>query len=277
MKPLLLILFICLTGAAEALSCTLWSAHGNEWVSGGGSLIAKNRDWIADHRQVLQMVTPSQGYRYYGIHAEGNDEPGLKAGINEKGLVVVSSTAGSISRKRRKEADRTKGLLVKLLAANQSVDSALKKENLFVGPRNIMLADKTKIAVIEIGLNGEYAVAVRQNAFLTQTNHYLDAKLLKFNENRGESSHVRRQRIETLLRGGARPYAMDDFVSFSRDRHDGPDNSIWRTGSTPKKQATLSAWIVYLPENGPPQLHVRLANPGEEERTYRLSLDDVFP
>jgi len=276
MKKLLFIVFICLTFSPNAFSCTLWSAQGDDWVQGGGALIAKNRDWIADHRQVLKLVIPKHGYRYFGIHAEGNDEPGLKAGINEKGLVVVSSTAGSISRKLRKESDRTKGLLAKLLNESDSVDSALKKERMFVGPRNIMLADKTKIAVIEIGLNGEYSVAVKQNGVLTQTNHYLDEKLLKSNEKTGESSRRRRQRIEELLRNHAKPYSLDDFIAFSEDRNDGPDNSIRRTSSTPKKAVTLSVWIVYFPKNGHPQLYVRLANPKEEEKTSRLNLDDVF-
>ena len=30
--------------------------------------------------------------RYYGLFATGNEEPGLKAGVNEKGLVVVSAS-----------------------------------------------------------------------------------------------------------------------------------------------------------------------------------------
>jgi hypothetical protein len=276
MKKLLFMAFLCLTCSPNAFSCTLWSAHGDDWVKGGGALIAKNRDWIADHRQVLKLVTPKHGYRYFGIHAEGNDEPGLKAGINEKGLVVVSSTADSIPRKLRKESDRTKGLLVRLLNESDSVDSALKKERMFVGPRNIMLADKTKIAVIEIGLNGEYSVAVKQNGVLTQTNHYLDKKLLKFNEKTGDSSRRRQQRIAALLCNHAKPYSMDDFIAFSQDRNDGPDNSIWRTGSTPKKAVTLSVWIAYLPENGHPRLYVKLTNPKEEEKTSRLNFEDVF-
>jgi isopenicillin-N N-acyltransferase-like protein len=276
MKKLIFIIFIYLTSSQSAFSCTLWSARGDDWVKGGGTLIAKNRDWIADHRQVLKLVAPKHGYRYFGIHVKGNDEPGLKAGINEKGLVVVSSTAGSISKKLRKESDTTKGLLVRLLNESDSVDSALKKERIFVGPKNIMLADKTKIAVIEIGLNGEYSVAVKQNGVLTQTNHYLDEKLLKFNEKTGESSRRRQQRIEELLRNHAKPYSMGDFIAFSQDRNDGPDNSIRRTGSTPKKEVTMAVWIVYLPENGHPRLYVKLANPKEEEKTSRLNFEDVF-
>ena len=100
--------------------------------------------------------------------------------------------------------------------------------------------------------------------------------LLKFNEKTGESSRRRRQRIEELLRNHAKPYSLDDFIAFSEDRNDGPDNSIRRTSSTPKKAVTLSVWIVYFPKNGHPQLYVRLANPKEEEKTSRLNLDDVF-
>jgi len=55
--------------------------------------VVKNRDWWPDHRHEIKRVTPKPGFRYYGLFATGNDEPGLKAGVNEKGLVVVSATA----------------------------------------------------------------------------------------------------------------------------------------------------------------------------------------
>jgi hypothetical protein len=79
-------------GSRAAESCTLWAAVG-EATRGGGSLVVKNRDWRPDHRQEIKRVTPKQGFRYFGLFATGNDEPGLKAGVNEKGLVVVSATA----------------------------------------------------------------------------------------------------------------------------------------------------------------------------------------
>ena len=63
---------------------------------------------------------------------------------------------------------------------------------------------------------------------------------------------------------------------MSADREGGPDNAIWRTGSTPVKERTLSSWIVYSPADGPPELYVKIANPQEEERIQRLNFKDLF-
>lgn len=48
------------------------------------------------HVQVLKMQRPTNGYAYFGLYAEGNDAPGIKEGINEKGLTVVTASAGTI-------------------------------------------------------------------------------------------------------------------------------------------------------------------------------------
>jgi len=271
-----LLLFPLFLFAQSAFSCTLWSAHGEGTVLGGGTLIAKNRDWVPDHRQILKTVRPKTGYRYFGIFAEGNDDSGLKAGINEKGLVVVSSTAGSIPKKIRREADRTKGLLTKLLRECDGIDAVLKKELLFLGPRNLLLADGKKIAVIEIGLHGEHAATIGQNGFLTHTNHYRDEKLLKYNWKIGESSGRRLERIEALLKDDAPPYSLDDFIAFSGDRSGGPDNGIWRTGGSPGKERTLSVWIVHSPPRSSPRLYIKIANPQEKEEVHRPDFRDLF-
>jgi hypothetical protein len=70
------------------------------------------------------------------------------------------------------------------------------------------------------------------------------------------------------------PLTMEDFIKFSGDKNDGPDNSIWRTGSTPQKTRTLATWIVEIPKNDVPTLYVKCANPGEEEKTYEVKLED---
>ncbi|MPM99375.1 hypothetical protein SDC9_146566 [bioreactor metagenome] len=69
---------------------------------------------------------------------------------------------------------------------------------------------------------------------------------------------------------------MDKFISFSNDRNNGPDNSIMRTGSTPKKSRTLSTWAVSIPKEGAPELYVKLLNPGENEKVIRINADDAF-
>ena len=86
-KPLIAIL-ICALSPMPALACTLWGAAGA--AANGGTLISKNRDWAPDHHQVLKKVHPKKGWAYFGLYAEGNGDAGLKAGVNEKGLTIVS-------------------------------------------------------------------------------------------------------------------------------------------------------------------------------------------
>lgn len=66
-------------------ACTLWGASGTA-VEGRGTLVAKNRDWNPDHRQELVVLKPTPGYRSLLLKAVGGAEPGVKAGVNEKGL-----------------------------------------------------------------------------------------------------------------------------------------------------------------------------------------------
>ena len=264
-------LFSCLPGQA----CTLWAANGTE-VRQGGSLIVKNRDWQPDHRQDLKLVSPAKGYKYVGLYAVDGDHKGLKAGINEKGLVVVSATAGSIPTGARNTMPYTVGLNTRLLRECGSVDDALAKIALFLGPQILMLADREKIAVVEIGPEGAFAATVRQNGTLYHTNHYIADSMLAYNRVSGTSSRTRLERIAELLEGGQRPYDLEAFIGFAADKNAGPDNSIFREGSTPRKARTLATWAVKLPPAGSPELYIDILNPGEQPRIVRIQADDVF-
>ncbi|HOS76345.1 MAG TPA: carcinine hydrolase/isopenicillin-N N-acyltransferase family protein [Verrucomicrobiota bacterium] len=89
---LLILLFLGGISCASVHACTLWGAAGVD--AGGGTIISKNRDWKPDHVQVLKMQRPTNGYAYFGLYAEGDDAPGIKEGINEKGLTVLAEKAG---------------------------------------------------------------------------------------------------------------------------------------------------------------------------------------
>lgn len=270
---LLIALMVLLPNMTEA--CTLWAANG-EAVQGGGSMIVKVRDWAPDHRQELKLFTPTTGYRYYGLVAVDGKYPGLKAGINEKGLVVVTATAGSIPNSERRAMPSTRGIMSTMLKQCASVDEALTLGDLFWGPQYIMLADKDKIAVIEIGPEGKSAVDVRQNDKLYHTNHYVLGDMLEHNRKIGDSSLTRYQRIRELLKDERTPYSLNNFLLMSNDCNDGPDNSIFRTGSTPDKTRTLAIWAVIIPPQSTPELQVRILNPGEEEQIVKLTLKEIF-
>lgn len=268
---LLSILFLAYQSASEA--CTLWAAAGSA-VENGGTLIVKNRDWSPTQVQSLKFVRSEKGYSYFGINAEGK-EGGLRAGINEKGLVVVSATADSIPKNERQSMPQAKGSLVKILKECASVEEAVQRADLFIGPKMLMLADREKIATVEIGPQGVFTVDMRDNGLLYHTNHYVLPGMEGYNKRLNVSSTTRYARIGDLLEGG-HAYNFEELLSFSADVHDGPDNSIFRTGSKPGKVRTMAVWAVRIPLVGSPEVYAKLLNAGEEEKVYNFPAADFF-
>lgn len=252
---------------------TLWGAAGI--AAGGGTLLAKNRDWKPNHRQILKHSPPGDGFAWFGLYAVGGDDPGIKAGVNEKGLTVVSASASSIPKKRRAQQPGKHGAISQILSRFASVDElAANADRIFADSRAIFLlvADRQQILLAEIGLGGEFVFHAVDEGTLAHTNHYLNKDLAVFNTANTPSSTMRLARINTLLKQAPQPYTLREFARMSRDRHDGPDNSLWRSG----KEHTLSSWIVQTPASGAPRLRVLLANPGEEEKTVEYTLDEAF-
>ena len=269
-------LLIIFGNAAPSLdACTLWGGAGAD-VSGGGTLICKNRDWTPNQRQVLELVTPEKGHRYFALRVvrlKGNEN---KAAINEKGLVIVTATAGSIPASERKKLEKNHRLISTIMEQCATVEEVLQHPDWFKGPVFLMIADRQTLAIIEIGPNGVFAVKKTMEGALSHTNHYLDPEMEKFNIKIGKSSAVRFGRIQDLLGEKKGNYTPADFKAMSRDSVAGPDNSIWRTGSTPTTTRTLASWIVYQPIQGVSRLFVRIANPGELEQRFDADCASLF-
>jgi isopenicillin-N N-acyltransferase like protein len=260
---------------SSAHSCTAWAVAGDR-VRDGGTLLAKNRDWKPEEDE-LKLVTPEKGFRYMALLAlRSGRTRWVVAGINEKELAVISTTVSSIPKQERLIGKG--GINEKILANFDSVDAVIHQKGKLSEnhPTFLMLADRHKIAYIEIAPGGDVAAKVSENGTLCHTNHYIDSGFLWANKKVGTSSSKRLHRIEQLLTEHSSPLTLDDFAGFSDDRHDGPDDSIWRTGSSPGRTRTLATWIVSIPESGFPSLYVKLANPGEAEKTFRLKLDETF-
>lgn len=258
-----------------ARACTLFGAAGPA-VAGGGTLLVKNRDWRPDHTQELALVVPDRGYRYIGLFARGGKAPGLKAGVNQAGLAVVSATAGSLPRNLRRSLPGLGGWLRALLAGCDSVEAALAKAELFrvAKPMMLLLADRRELARVEIAPGGRYAVTRADKGTLWQTNHYLEPSLAGANLAVGASSAARAARIRDLLATGPTPWTLTGLLALSDDTTNGPDNGIWRTGGKPGATRTMATLAVSLPPRGPGLLRVRLADPGRPEQRIRLLLDD---
>ncbi|QYM79659.1 C45 family peptidase [Horticoccus luteus] len=260
-------------GAFEVRACTLWAAVApNE----GGTIIAKNRDWKPDHTQVLKLRR-GKGYAYFGLYAVGNDEPGLKEGVNEKGLCVVTATAGSIPKAMRKaQSSKRGGVTAMLLAKYAMCDEVLADaEKLFHGrnPIFLMISDHTKILTLEVGLDGRFAVKVTAAGHAAHTNHFLEPALADCNLKIGESSATRFRRISELLEAAPGPLDTAAFATMSADRYAGDSDSLWRVG---KGSITLSSWILETPAKGDMTLRVVLANPGQPKEEKRFVLDEKF-
>jgi hypothetical protein len=239
-------------------------------------LIAKNRDWAPDHRQQLKIVRPKEGYASVVLAAVGGAEPGAKAGVNEKGLVIVTATVNQVPTAERQRVDQTKGLMSHLLARCASVEDLLKQIELFRRPVFYLVGDRKEIAVIEVAPDGSRSITRSDAGTLHHTNHYcaIDPPYLK--RKPGASSTNRSARIEELLKNPHRPFTVDDFIRFSEDKAAGPDNSIWRTGSAPQKTRSLATWLVAIPATGSPRLYLKTADPEEAERLCRLTVDDAL-
>ena len=269
---LLIAITLLLTAPVEA--CTLFAANGSV-VDDGGTLLVKNRDWEPNQHQVIKFVPSKDGYSYFGLYAEGT-AAGMKAGINEKGLTVVSATAGSIPSKERKNMLNKAGSLAKLLKECASVEEALTRTDLFLGPKILMLADKKSVATIEIGPEGKFSIEQKENDYICHANHYVAEDMLNFNKKIGQSSQKRYERICQLLDDASSPFSLDVFLNFSNDRNDGPDNSIFRLGSNPANTRTMAVWAVKIPLDSSPEVYVRILNPNEDEKIIKIVAGDFF-
>lgn len=259
--------FISVTNLAYA--CTLWAGAGANIV-GGGTIISKNRDWIPNHQQQLRLVAQG-GYRFISLYAIGNDSSGTKAGVNEKGLTIVSASPPSYLEKpenyMKKTSTRT------LLSRYDSVDTAiraLEAGKWVCGPEYLMLSDGKEIASIEFGLNGSYDVVSRTGAGITfHTNHYLSQKLIALNPSKFSNSQNRYNKIKGFLES-KNTFDAADFREYSLDI------TLWREGASPTSARTLSSFIVRQEPNGTGVLYLRMSNPGKPITNYEFALKDLF-
>lgn len=256
-----------------ATACTLWGAA--EPTSAEGTLLAKNRDWRPDHLQSVRLIHPASGLAFLGLYADTGAEPGIKGGVNQAGLSIVSATAGSLPKAVRNEGTHRPGVITPILTRYHSLDEvAAHADALFANakPVFLLLADATGLMQVEIGQDGHYAITRTRNGTLAHTNHYFDSSLLRQTQKVGDSSATRLARVNALLAENKGPHTLDEFSRTSQDHHDGADNSLWRSG----KEFTLAGWQIALPKNDAPHLHLVMANPGQAEQKVDWKLDAAF-
>jgi hypothetical protein len=257
----------------QASACTLWGAAGTS--SADGTLLAKNRDWRPDHVQEIRLHHPAHGLAFVALYADTGKGKSIRDGVNEAGLSVVSAEASSLPKSIREAEPKTHGIMTAVLTGYRNLDEVeADAGKLFTGikPVFLMLGDSKGLMTVEVGQDGHYAVKRETSGTMAHTNHYLDTGLIGQEQKIGPSSAARYARINALLDSGPRVHTLDEFSRISRDRHDGPDNSLWRNG----REFTLAGWQIALPAGGPPHLHLLVANPGETEQHFDLRLDAAF-
>lgn len=265
---------ICLVIFPPAHACTIWAATGED-VKGGGGIIAKNRDNLSHLYTALKGVSYEKGFSFYGLFdTEANGY--VTAGVNEKGLVVVNASANSVPKTKRHTA--TEDLTQRLLTSFDSVTSVLSESDLFrkSHPAIYIIGDASRIASIEVAPGANISISMKENGSLAFTNHYTSPDLDIANEQHSTGSLMRLERIQYLLSCRKSPFGIDDFIAFSNDATGSSEGALWRSSVAPNTIRTLASWIIHVPRNGPPVLHVRLANDNETERTVTIVLDGAF-
>ena len=268
-----------MTQAGAASACTVFAAAGPELVPSGGTLVGKVRD-ERPAKQIVKTVASGDGYAFVGLFVGDNERYNM--GVNEKGLVVFRTTAGSIPKKVRSRSVRYKspaGLSghEQIIRHCATVEEALKS-GVFLEPTNYVIADRKKIAYVEVLPDGTHASRVYDRGRFAHTNHYLMPEHQAGNVKIGESSRIRYERITTLMDEQAKPYSMEDFIAWTKDRHDGPDNSIERIGVPGKSSSTtLSAMVVHIPPEGDPEIYLRWReNPAVEDMSIAKEARSIF-
>lgn len=269
------VLVVLLFQCSPALSCTLWGAVGTSTVD-AVTLVGKNRDWKPGQTHELRRVSSAGSYAFLGLFAIGGESPGLKAGINEKGLVVIMATAPDTGVPDAFVPDADNMSSHRILSDFATVEETLTKMDGSIKATFYMVADSKRIAVFEGTTGDETGVRVTQDGFIAQTNHYISPELKSLNKKGQSSSRKRYGRIMSLLASEKGQLQLDDFIRFSEDRNAGPDNSIFRTGGSPDSARTVATWVVSIPETGSPLLYIALQGSGGSSEAYSGKLDPAF-
>lgn len=273
----LIICAVLLTcGACDA--CTLFAATGSAYVKNGGTLISKTRDWTPQYNGAKLYTLHGENTFYAIIAGDTKDSMSPRGGINDKGLAIVVASASSVPKDVLRKIPRKGNITQDILSACNSVEEAVKNINGYRG-QFVLLADREEIALVEISPEGIPDVKRIKSGYLYHTNHYVCDDFVKYNAKLGESSRTRFDRIGSLLTESAKPFSIDDFTSFTDDRHDGPVNSIWRVGDARHSIKTQAAFTVHISPDGDAEIFLKICKDPlfpKEFETIKIKSSEIF-
>jgi isopenicillin-N N-acyltransferase-like protein len=277
-KLYLLAIFAVLIVCGNAEACTLFAAAGDGYVKGGGTLISKTRDWTPQYNDV-KLYTPNNGNSFYAIVA-GDTVKAMtpRAGVNDKGLAMVIASASSVPKNVLRKMPYKGNITQNILSSCSCVDEAVEKIGGYRG-QFVILADKKEIAIVEISPEGKTDVKRINSGTLFHTNHYVCDDFVEYNTHIGESSLARYDRIGKLLTDSVKPFTSCDFISFANDRHDGPSNSIWRTGDAKHKTRSQAVFTARIMPDGDTEIYVKICkDPSfpDKSETLKVKGSEIF-
>ncbi|MDR3592893.1 MAG: C45 family autoproteolytic acyltransferase/hydrolase [Negativicutes bacterium] len=258
------VLFLCLSSRTEA--CTAWEAAGSS-VEGNGTIIAKNRDYTYGEKNELKVVSVHNRYKFLAIYAN----TGNKGGVNEHGLVVLSLSPPSYLENQKTEPSNSQPsftntwILENCRTVDETVD-ALKQHNWNTHPEFLAIADRNKIAYIELGPDGRNVVKATENGILDHTNHYLDPAMGEYNPKKLGYEYKRWQKAEEQLNSKDK-FTIEDIKTFTQDP------IVWYKHST---VMTYASMVVNNRQDGETVVWVKIVNPGDAAFESQFTLKDMF-
>lgn len=255
--------------------CTLAGAAGY-FARGGGCIVLKNRDRNTRFVQSLDFVKEDGGYFFIGvknISAAVKDRLAYTMGINEKGLICVSSSPpNKINfnfRGRKYEVYHPGAILSKIATVDEFVEKVLKAGKIG-SAMNYIVADSKKMCLVEAVDEMHYDYKIVVNGTVCQTNHYHMEKMLKYQGMPLNASTANRlARAKELVSESGRTVSADEFMAVAADhgraaeyndlnicRH--PDSDY---GSKKFDGGTISSMILVSRPGEPPHAYVSLGQP----------------
>ena len=203
--------------------CTLMGAAGYS-AAGGGTMVLKNRDRNTRFIQSFSFEKPDEGYSFIGIKniARSTEERfSYTMGINEKGLICVSSSAPNkinFDFKDEKFVVLHPGHILKNIATVDEFIEKILRGRKLRGSMNYIVADAKKLCLVEVVDRDHYDYRIVWNGAVCQTNHYYFDSMKKYqNLPVPESTSHRLARAMKLAADGFRTFKTADFMTFSMD------------------------------------------------------------
>ncbi|USE37669.1 carcinine hydrolase/isopenicillin-N N-acyltransferase family protein [Endozoicomonas sp. SCSIO W0465] len=259
-------------------ACTTFASVGAANAN-NGLIIAKNRDSTQGFEQLAVRKQAGKN-TYLGLFFNTDDQqpyPLISAGINEYGLSVVQNESVAItSAQQAVDAPHGSAVIFNVLEGYSSVADVLADQQALFGngyANFLIIGDQTEAILVEIGPEENAYQILRasdNNNRVYHTNHYVLQSMRSYNKVFYPDSEDRFATIKKLMTGAsAQLTAEGNYYQWINSAQNGQYNSMFRN-------MTVASWIAEIPQNGTPELLVRLTSPNVKYQQYSIQLTPEF-